>query len=183
MFPSRNGNSPSDSFHDTVLQRGTAPLRTYLCEDRNRVRITLRVCIFLCCVRQSWWLSLPLLQRVHLSGAPSVHSRHVWWQRWHCPSLSYFPGSQWITHVPLSKSLQKNKNWNLSPHSAHLVSLWLRLWCCEKQVICSHFTWCAGSWCSLYSQVQCTLSKLRNTVHIFQLCLNTPLTTKNTDNT
>lgn len=125
MFPSRNGNSPLDRFHDIPLQRGTAPLRTDLCENKQN-KTLLRDCIFLYFVTHSW-LSLPLLQRVHLSGPSSVHSRHVWWQRWHCLSLLYFPGSQLITHCPLSKSLSKNKNWNLSPHSAPLVSLGLYL--------------------------------------------------------
>lgn len=40
MFPLRNGNSPLDSFHDTPLQRGTAPLRTYLCENKeNKINV------------------------------------------------------------------------------------------------------------------------------------------------
>ncbi len=97
-----------------------------ICVKTNRIRTMLRACIFLYFMRQSW-LSLPLLQRVHLWGPSSVHSRHVWWQRWHRLSLLYFPGSQLITHCPLSKSLPKNKNWNLSPHSAPLVSLGLYL--------------------------------------------------------
>ncbi len=102
-----------------------------ICVKTNRIRTMLRACIFLYFVRQSW-LSSPLLQRVHLSGPSSVHSRHVRWQRWHCLSLLYFPGSQLITHFPLSKSLPKNKT-EICPHTVHLLLshwgfIWLVMW-------------------------------------------------------
>lgn len=41
MFPPRNVNNPLDRFHDTPLQRGTAPLRIDLCgnkQNKNNVK-------------------------------------------------------------------------------------------------------------------------------------------------
>ncbi len=179
MLPSRNGNNPLDRFHDIPLQRGTAPLWTYLCENKqnkNNVKslyfplfceavmtpftfatastfVRPVVCTFEACAVAKMTLSLPLV-------FPRIAADHTF---------------------PVIKEPAKELNWNLSPHSAPLV-VSLGLYLTSYVVICSHLTWWKHSWCSLYSRVQCTLSRLRNTVHIYQVCLNTPLI-KNTDNT